>query len=1473
MPQKETTYHPLTHPQKRIYYIDKLNTGTSLHNIGGSLNIPTPIDIEIMKKAINLIIKNNEGLRLRFTEINEQPMQYVSEFEEQDIPFHDFTTQSNPKEAYTKWGKSTFTKSFSLADEQLFHFAIYKLSRAAYGVLLKIHHIISDGWSIALIQRQACELYNQLAQEQALIQTENHTYISFIESEEKYLTSKRFTKNKTFWLEKLQNPPSEFLYNSSVSVKGARSSLEIDTHLSNQIKDFTTKKNCSLNTFFTAVLLIYIYKTTNERDIIMGTSVFNRTSRVQRNMIGMFTSTMPLRFSPDPQLNTEALITQLDQEIQACFLNQKYPYDLIIQDLELSKSGYDSLFRMTINYYNMDMSQKINNTITTNNEHYNGNQSYSMQLIVKEWTEKNIELDFDYKTAEYTEAEIKTMQQAITHIACQLTNEKLLIKDIQLAHNDEINDYLHHFNATKNHYPGQTVTQLFEAQAAKNPDRIALEFENHTLTYKALNEKSNQVANYLQIKGVDNTSIIGILQTHSPELIISILAILKAGGTYLPIDPDYPVGRTDYLLKNSKSDFLLTNVETESLTFTGEIINIHNLDLSTYSPQNPTNKTSLNDLAYIIYTSGSTGAPKGVMVKHQGLTNYIYWAAKTYFKTDTEAMALYSSIAFDLTVTTIFTPLITGAKIIIYDSDDTEFVLYKILRENKTTVLKLTPAHLDLLKGNVYQDSKVKTLIIGGDDLKVGLAKDITHAFGDIEIYNEYGPTETVVGCMIHQYHEESDTSLSVPIGKPIDNTQIYILNEDLNVMPVGLSGELYISGAGVAHGYLNNAELTGEKFIENPFVTGKTMYKTGDMAKYLENGSIEYIGRADNQVKIRGHRIELGEIERCLTQIPAVKNVAVILKESLNAYIVAAGISEKELKQKLSETLPHYMVPTNFIFMDQLPLTLNGKIDISALPEPDTREVKFEAAHTLTEKALISAISEVLGNDNIGMNDNFYQLGGDSIKAIQISARLLNVGYVVKAKDILKFETVGEIASIITMSEEEIDQGMAFGELVLTPITKWFFEQNFVNKNHYNQSIVLKINEFERDKVQEALTKLIHHHDALRLNYNQAQEKLYYNNQGSDVSVDYFDLSTHSSDEQDRLVEELGFKLKAGLDIQKGLLFKAGAFNLGERGHLLLLNAHHLVVDGVSWRIILEDLDHLLSGETLLPLKTHSFMEWSHWLNQYSKNSFDIEKAYWKEVLAQPFYYPVEFDKGPDTIGMSTTMSIELESGKTEKLSVVGDVYNIGVHETLTIALSTVIKELTSEREVVIELEGHGREEMDSGLNISRTVGWFTSLYPIRLRIADEDLDFNIKSLKEQLRKVPNKGFDFGVLKYLKGEFTEQGGQCIRFNYLGNDDSNMKRNSFQVADVGYEFDTDQHNLLTAILDINALIVDAKLIITITFSRNKFSEERMRNFLNMYLERINDIISLASLEPNKKFTPSDFSASDISQDDLDSLFG
>lgn len=1493
MKNYERDYYKLTHPQKRIWYIDKVNTNSPLHNIGGCLNINESVDVDVMRQTLNIIIKSNDGLRLRFSEKNDQPVQYLQEFENENIDFLDFTNYENPKKAHEKWSEDLFKRSFNLEDNKLYYFAIYKISEKQYGVLLNIHHIISDGWSITLIEKQICEIYRRLINKEDLSIDKRYSYLDFIYEEEQYLNSERFLKNKNFWKEKFNDVPEEFLYKTSSSLEGKRQSFSINSELSSKIKGFGDSKKCSLNTFFIAMLLMYINKITYKNDLVIGTPVFNRTGNAQKNMVGMFTSTVPFRFKIDSKANIEDLIKLINRELKLCFLNQKYPYDILIRDLDLSKSGYDSIFKMCVNYYNSKYSNDLNGIDVDVNEYYCGNQSYSLQLTVKEWENSNITLNFDYKTQEYTEEQIKTMYESIINIINQvLDNENLTVSDIKLVSKEDSKYKVYDLNSTDSEYPKKTVYELFEEQVRKCPDKVAAEFKQKVLTYKELNEKANQLANHLREKGIDKKSTVSIMETHSIELLISILGVLKTGACYLPIDPSYPVERINYMLEDSKSSMLITNFKAyDDIKFKGNVTNINYIDLEGYSKNNLEKPNNLNDLAYIIYTSGSTGKPKGVMIEHQGLTNYIWWANKMYLKDDYEVMALYSSISFDLTVTSIFTPLISGNKIIIYENDENEFVLYKILRENKSTVVKLTPAHLTLLKDIDNSDSNIKRFIVGGEDLKVSLAKEVYNRFGkNIEIFNEYGPTETVVGCMIHKYDEKKDDGISVPIGYPADNVQIYILDNELNTVPTGLVGELYVSGDGVARGYLNREELTSERFIQNPFIKGKKMYKTGDTARYLANGVIEYVARVDNQIKIRGHRIEIGEIEGYLLENEFIKDAVVVLKEDsmgnklLNAYIVSKKeFCDLELKDWLLKFLPKYMIPTNFVFMEKLPLTLNGKVNYALLPEPIIDEKKFEKYKTLAQEQLVKAMEEILGVENISMNDNYYHLGGDSIKAIQISSKLKNVGLDIKVKDILAYDSIEEIAASIEESEEImfVSQAMSEGVVGKTPITEWFFNQDFKNQNLYNQYVLLEYNGvLDANKVVTAINKLIEHHDGLRVNYDSKNNNLYYNNRYLDNSspFKYIDIAQDSYDNKCKSIKALIEEANIKFDIENNLLFNVTMINLGNYRQALLFTAHHLIVDGVSWRIILDDFVNILKQlnedmEVKIPMKTHSFKEWAEALREYSIKDFGEEKAYWQSILDKGNSYPMDYFKEEDSVKTSNVIYRELdESTLNDLTNKVNEIYNIELNEVLIVALVLTINALTNEDDIIIEIERHGREAINNYIDVSRTVGWFTSMYPAYFNVDEKNMEENIKSLKEQLRNIPNKGFDYSILKFLNKELKEQEGKYIRFNYLGDFDNIIDKEKLNLLNIEFGLESDKDNPLTALIDISAMVVNRRLKVNAEYSKNRFKDETIVRFIERYIDTLKLILDKCTDKEFKEFTPSDFDAVDISQEDLDALF-
>jgi len=1490
MSNNKKIYYKLTHPQKRIWYVDKIYTNSAIHNIGGCLKINGVIDVELMKKVLNIIIQNNEGLRLRFLENETEPVQYLASFTKEEIDFLDFSNCDEPELEFAAWSNELFKHAFTLENNKLYYFAIYKLSEDKYGILLNIHHLISDGWSITLIQKQICEIYSNLLENEEVINREVYSYLDYLDYEKEYLSSERFKKDKEFWQAEFLDAPADFLYTTSHSTAGKRLNFDIESELSEKIMAYVKDKKCSLNTFFILILLIYINKMTDKKDIVIGTPLFNRSNKNQKNMIGMFTSTVPFRFKLDTEIGISELLKLVNKELKVCFLHQRYPYDLLVKDLELSKDGYDSLYKVCVNYYNSKYDNNLNGMDVEVEDYYCGEQGYSLQLTIKEWKEGKISLNFDYKTLEYSEREIQSMYEILLNITEQvISKDNFIVNDIKLACEKENNFKLFGMNCTTTDYPKKTVCQLFEEQVLKTPNKTALEFKDETLTYQELNEQANKLANYLRACKVDRTSIVAIMATHSIELMVSILGVLKAGAAYLPIDATYPKERINYMLQDSQSSILLTNLnDVNEVEFPGEIINIKELDLDNDSGDNLTKVNNLDDLVYIIYTSGSTGKPKGVMIKQQGLTNYIYWAQKTYLKDEDETMALYSSISFDLTVTSIFTPLISGHKIAIYDTDETEFILYKILRENKATVVKLTPAHLTLLKDMDNTKSKIKRFIVGGEDLKVSLAREVSNSFHKkIEIYNEYGPTETVVGCMIYQYDEEKDQGGSVPIGCPIDNVQVYILDEKLKPALTGFAGELYISGDGVAKGYLNRADLSRERFIDNPFIKGKVMYKTGDNARYLENGIIEYVGRIDKQVKIRGHRVELGEIEEYLLRNELVKEAVVVFKENslgnkaLNAYIVSNDdMSEFELKQWLAEFLPQYMIPAGFVFLKEIPLTLNGKVNYDLLPAYEAPKKKMVKGSLFSEKELVKAMKEVLGIKEISMDDNYYQLGGDSIKAIQISSKLKNVGLNVKVKDILAYDTLKEIADSIKedTKSRSIKQVKSEGTILKTPITEWFFQEKLLNENSYNQYVLLECNEkLEIEKVKRAVNKLLEHHDALRINYDT---ELYYNNKNAKEidAVQYFDFSKYDLAEQQKKIKELAVQVNSSFQLANTNLFATTLMKLDDKKQVLLFTAHHLIVDGVSWRIILDDFISILKqldkgSELKLPLKTHSYQEWSAALKEYSQNDFTDEIEYWQSIEDKEMNFKLAANEEEDIVANTNVLSQEMDEERLSSLiEKANEIYNLELHEILIIGLVLIISNFTNNEEVIIELERHGRELINDYIDVSRTVGWFTSMYPAYFKVENDDLDNNIKSLKEQLRKIPKQGFNYSILKFLKKELKTETYKHIRFNYLGDFDNLIDKEKLGLKGIEFGLYSDKQNLLTAIMDINAMIIDKKLKVKIEYSSRRFKDETMQSFMESYFETMNLILDKCAHKDFKEFTPSDFDAVDISLEDLDIIF-
>ncbi|MEH2095022.1 condensation domain-containing protein, partial [Nostoc sp.] len=800
----------------------------------------------------------------------------------------------------------------------------------------------------------------------------------------------------------------------------------------------------------------------------------------------------------------------------------------------------------------------------------------------------------------------------------------------------------------------------------------------------------------------------------------------------------------------------------------------------------------------------------------------------------------------------------------------------------------------------------------GGEVLPITLQESLLSKL-DVNLHNLYGPTEACIDATFWNCQREIYPQV-VPIGRPISNTQIYILDQNLQPVPVGVPGELHIGGAGLAKGYLNLPELTQEKFIPNPFQGSRgageqgsrgreRLYKTGDLARYLPDGNIEYLGRIDNQVKIRGFRIELGEIEAALSQHSDVQTSVVIVREDIpgNKRLVAYIVPQPQitatvsvLRSFLKEKLPEYMVPSAIVTLESLPLTPNGKIDRHALPEPEARtgiESSLVAPRTPIEEKLAQIWEQVLRVEQIGIHDNFFELGGDSILSIQIISRAKVAGIELTIKQLFANQTIAQLATVVgTTKTLSIEQGLVTGTLPLTPIKHWFFEQKLPEKHHFNQSFLLTVpSDLDLEILEQVWLQLLKHHDALRLRFTQTDTiwQQIHTAPTDNITIPRFDLSTVPETEIETVIETTANELQASLNLS-GNLVQVAFFWLGiDKKARLIIIIHHLVVDGVSWRILLEDLQtayqQLSQGKTIqLPAKTTSFKDWARQLTEYAQSEvLKSELDYW----LSPSYdavdsIPVDYAQGINTTASARTVSVLLN--ETETLSLLQDVpkaYKTQINDILLTALVLVLSEWTNSGSVLFNLEGHGREEIIDGVDLSRTVGWFTTIFPVVVELGTiDDLGTALKSVKEQLRAIPNKGIGYGLLRYLNidSEISTQLEKIrqaeISFNYLGQFTQVVNTSSLmQIANEPSGNSQSLQGQRHCLLDINAIVINEQLQIDWTYSSNIHQHETIENVAQEFVETLQELIAHCLLTENAGYTPTDFPLIQLNQLEIDQI--
>lgn len=1494
-------FYPLTSSQNRLWLLSQLENGSQAYNVPYALKITGELSKEKLEESLRLLIERYEILRTSFkiNKDNGMVQQWITPWEEVDFNIEEknFYENGNNEKTIKTYLEEISQQLFDLEKSPLLRASLIKTAKEEYIFFLSLHHIITDGWSMQIIVFEVMQIYSSLIKGEKLnlpklkIQYKDYAvWLSNATNKIKNDISEQYWLNQFSDVLPVLDLPSSKVRPVIQTYNGKTISFNFSKSFAASLKSFSKTNGVTLFMTLMTGIKIMLHKYSSQRDIIIGTPVAGRLHPVLENQIGLFLNALAIRTKISSCDRFIDLLKKEKQTLLDAYEHQAYPFEELVGKLNLDQDrSRSALFDVMVVLQNQGQSRNFSERSSLENLRIEGYDfekkvsKFDIDFVFGE-SEDSLSLDISYNTDIYDLWQVENMFCHLENILSKaLEQSHILISEIDYLSHEEKNQVLYHFNDTNVSYPkDKTVIDLFEEQVKKSPSNIALVFEGICLTYEELNEQANQFGRYLRDQYIiQSDSLIGVKLYQSSQMIISILGILKSGAAYVPIDPAYPEERIKYIEHDSNCIALVDEKVLENFNKVKE----------KYSKKNIQKINEAYDLAYVIYTSATTGNPKGVMVEHGNVVSLIKPGDFFHLKSENTYLNL-SSISFDATILDYFVTLLNGSKLIIAKKDDLLDLntLLKIIKDNKVDSFFMTPSWLNqVVENRIEVFETVKNLIVGGDVLSPTHIQKILNIYSGIKIINAYGPTENTTVSTIFEickaeYHR-------IPIGKPISNSQAYILDEKLQPLPLGISGKLYVSGSGVARGYLNRAELTAEKFIPNPFIAGERMYDTGDLGRWLPDGSIDFLGRDDHQVKIRGYRIELLEIESKLLECSKEIKEVVVGVKNLNedAVLVAYYVSDKVLDKKklqnnLSTVLPHYMLPNYFIQLDSIPLTANGKLDRKVLQNPDIKDLiqeQYIGARTKEEEVLVAVWSEVLRYDRISMNTSFYNMGGDSIKSIQVVSRLKQKGYTLKVAQILKKPIIQDLAKLMEADTVVFDQSEIKGNVELTPVQCYFFEnQSLKNKNHYNQSVVLKSSQsIDSEKLDQALASLVLHHDALRMVYKYENDIWSQYNEDAlepSYSITYYDLTKVSNELEE--FDSIGQQLQSGFNISSGKLFHVGHFSMSDGDYLALI-IHHLVIDAISWRIIFEDLSNLYESLQLdnvveLPLKTDSFQSWALSQKKYAKSKIaQQERLYWEELGTKIIpQIPTDYEfRGV----MDESKYLLLDSTLTNKLQTqVHQVYNTEINDVLLTSLALALRDVFGIEKCVLKMEGHGREEIIKGIDISRTIGWFTSIYPFVLDVSNAK-GYELISVKEALRKVPNKGVGYGILNYLDKQFINTLVPAIQFNYLGDFDRNFGKttdSSFEFSDkkAGRTSDT-ENNQSQELLSISGMMISGELRMSVSYCSQTFSDKTIEKLISSYQNHLKNLIETVANAERNILTPSDLTYDKLTYEDLSKL--
>jgi amino acid adenylation domain-containing protein/non-ribosomal peptide synthase protein (TIGR01720 family) len=1350
------------------------------------------------------------------------------------------------------------------------------------------HHILLDGWSVHLVLNEVRVVYESLRQSRTPpYLPEPVPYGRYIA----WLRRRDPAQAEAYWRSLLADvtgptplpilQPSASDVRADIAAEPAQLSVKVSAETTELARRRARSRRVTVGSMVHAAWALVLSRYSGRSDVVFGSTTSGRSGGppgVERT-VGMLINTLPVRIRVSAGEFAGRWLDSVHEQLIAL---RDFEHCALVDIQRHSKvpAGqrlFDTILMFQGATPEADLAAEGGGMTMTSRQTW---EETGYPLVLNAGLQEDLRLRLDHHPGQIDPVTARLLlghfEMALRDLATVPDTTRLA--DLTPLPAAEWRSVIDEFNHTTAPYPAdRCLHELFEDQADRTPEAVAVRYGTDALTYRELDERANQLAHELRDLGIGAESLVAICLRRGIAMTVAVLAVLKAGAAYVPLDPEYPADRTEFMLADADAPVVLTQTALRALLPGGDRTLC--LDEATTAERiacrdtsRPSRVATSDHLSYIIYTSGSTGRPKGTLIRHGGIVNYVWWMATRFRLARGDTVLQLAGLSFDISVYEMFWPWSSGATVVLAQPDgyrDPQYVIDTMLAEDITAahlVPSMVRAMLPLLVGVRLP---LRWLFASAEAMTPDLVAEWYERCPGTILHNLYGATEVSVDSTIWPC---DPAAAVVSVGRPIANTRLYLLDEAGVPVPTGVPGEAYLGGDSVGRGYHGRPGLTARRFVPDPFGSpGSRLYRTGDLLRRLGDGTVEFLGRLDRQVKIRGFRVEMDEIEVALLAHPGLAHAAVTASrdpgdlQRLIGYVVAVGDdvpTVSELRAHLSVRLPDYMVPAVFVVLPELPLNPNGKVDRAALPAPGMARpdlvVPFEAPRTPAEKTLANVWCTVLGVREVGIHDDFFALGGDSILSIRLMVAARRAGIALVPRQVFDHRTIAELAGAVDDAAKPVpvhaEQGPVTGEVPLTPIQHWFTTLDWP-ADHYNQSVRLRWRgPVEPVPLRVALTGLLAHHDALRLRLTGSRAEGWRQHIADAETADpltVLDVTAIAPDNAVSAVEKAADEFHASLDVRNGPLLRAMLVRYrAEPADEVILTAHHLAVDTVSWGILLSDLatgyEQACRGEAVaLPAKTTSFQYWSRRLSEHAQSdAFADEAAYWNFPMPTLTAFPVDHDTGANTQGSSALVLRALDAAHTDALlRSAHPAYQTQVNDLLVTALAQSLVTHSGGPNVHIDVEGHGREPLFDEVDLSRTVGWFTTIYPLRLRLSEPTNQRHcLLTVKEHLRGTPHHGIGYGIAQYLSSDPIPGAAAPVSLNYLGQRRSTAEGDLFVQLGSAPGADRSAAGVRPHLIEVNAAVIDGIFEVVWTYSTNVYRESSVRAMADRFIDRLTALL-------------------------------